>query len=672
MCQQAQAGRPLTVGCDARITRAGRFLRRSKLDELPQLVNVVLGSMSLVGPRPEVPRYVDRYPPEVRATVLSVAPGITDWAAILYKDENDILGRAADPERAYVETILPVKLAYYQRYVRERSFWLDLRIILRTLAAWPGADEAAMDWSSCIHLGDLALTIPAAGAIAAWLCAARAWRAAAGWLLVFGLALALVAGTKIAFMGWAPAAGTGLQGHERPCRRLRGRPFRPCAGCCSGAAPVGVAARTGRGGGLDRERRGRRRAGARRRAHAGRSRRRLAGRRWRHSPARCAWRAAPRHRPAQRRRRTAGVRPRRWAPGSWRRRLNRWMIRVALALSGNPSPYPWDTAGSAFHHVPTGKSHAQHAASFLPLAARSQPDSNSIHSLLIALLRGLAALQVAAAHLRAEIFPGLREMADPPLAYQLLAFATGFAHQAVVVFFLISGWLVGGSLLNKLGQPRRPAQLCDRPRDAPVDGAAAGPVLMLASAPGPAPSTAPAPISRPRTIIRSPASPAICWACRPCCSPFGGNYALWSLANETWYYVQFPLLLLVFTGPQPPAPARRRHCSGAGRPPCPSRSPCISLLWLLGAAFSRLRIECGNGWRRPAARTRHRLLGVFPHERQQRRPQARILPAGPRVQPAPAGFAVPRCKRPCDQNLAGCGAIPLRPSCCPSSRSRCT
>jgi lipopolysaccharide/colanic/teichoic acid biosynthesis glycosyltransferase len=135
MCQQAQAGRPLTVGCDARITRAGRFLRRSKLDELPQLVNVVLGSMSLVGPRPEVPRYVDRYPPEVRATVLSVSPGITDWAAILYKDENDILGRAADPERAYVESILPVKLAYYQRYVRERSFWLDLRIILRTLAA---------------------------------------------------------------------------------------------------------------------------------------------------------------------------------------------------------------------------------------------------------------------------------------------------------------------------------------------------------------------------------------------------------------------------------------------------------------------------------------------------------------------------------------------------------
>lgn len=125
----------LTVGADPRITRAGRFLRRTKLDELPQLVNVLAGTMSLVGPRPEVPRYVACYPPDVRATVLSVAPGITDLAAIFYKDESTILGRASDPEQAYVNTILPVKLAYYERYVRERSFWLDLRIIFQTLAA---------------------------------------------------------------------------------------------------------------------------------------------------------------------------------------------------------------------------------------------------------------------------------------------------------------------------------------------------------------------------------------------------------------------------------------------------------------------------------------------------------------------------------------------------------
>ena len=129
------AGGQLTVGRDPRVTRAGRFLRHYKLDELPQLLNVLEGNMSLVGPRPEVPRYVECYPPAVRNTVLSVAPGITDLAAILYKDESAILGQARDPERAYVETILPVKLEYYQRYVRERSFWLDLRIIFRTLAA---------------------------------------------------------------------------------------------------------------------------------------------------------------------------------------------------------------------------------------------------------------------------------------------------------------------------------------------------------------------------------------------------------------------------------------------------------------------------------------------------------------------------------------------------------
>lgn len=125
----------LTVGRDARITRAGQFLRHYKLDELPQLINVLQGAMSLVGPRPEVPRYVACYPPAVRAIVLSVAPGITDWASILYREESTILGSAADPERAYRETILPAKLDYYVRYVEQRSFWTDLRIIFSTLAA---------------------------------------------------------------------------------------------------------------------------------------------------------------------------------------------------------------------------------------------------------------------------------------------------------------------------------------------------------------------------------------------------------------------------------------------------------------------------------------------------------------------------------------------------------
>jgi len=127
--------RQLTVGRDPRITRAGHVLRKYKLDELPQLFNVVGGSMSLVGPRPEVPRYVACYPPAVRDLVLSVQPGVTDLAAILYKDESTILGQAADPERAYIETILPTKLEYYTRYVRERSFWGDLGILFRTLGA---------------------------------------------------------------------------------------------------------------------------------------------------------------------------------------------------------------------------------------------------------------------------------------------------------------------------------------------------------------------------------------------------------------------------------------------------------------------------------------------------------------------------------------------------------
>jgi len=127
--------RQLTVGRDPRITRAGHVLRKYKLDELPQLFNVVGGSMSLVGPRPEVPRYVACYPPDLRDLILSVQPGVTDLAAILYKDESSILGQAADPERAYIETILPTKLEYYARYVRERSFWGDVRIIFRTLGA---------------------------------------------------------------------------------------------------------------------------------------------------------------------------------------------------------------------------------------------------------------------------------------------------------------------------------------------------------------------------------------------------------------------------------------------------------------------------------------------------------------------------------------------------------
>lgn len=128
-------GKQITVGADRRITRSGNFLRKYKLDELPQIINVLIGEMSLVGPRPEVPRYVKEYPEDIREIVLSVPPGITDYASIEYKDENAVLGIASDPERAYIEEILPIKLKYYTQYVKERSVWFDFILIVRTLLA---------------------------------------------------------------------------------------------------------------------------------------------------------------------------------------------------------------------------------------------------------------------------------------------------------------------------------------------------------------------------------------------------------------------------------------------------------------------------------------------------------------------------------------------------------
>lgn len=128
-----QQGPQITIGDDQRITRSGRFLRQHKLDELPQLLDVLVGDMSLVGPRPEVSLYVAEYPEKIRAVVLSVPPGITDFAAIEYRDESRILGLAADPDLAYRKQILPVKLEFYVRYVQERSLRLDLIILWKTL-----------------------------------------------------------------------------------------------------------------------------------------------------------------------------------------------------------------------------------------------------------------------------------------------------------------------------------------------------------------------------------------------------------------------------------------------------------------------------------------------------------------------------------------------------------
>jgi lipopolysaccharide/colanic/teichoic acid biosynthesis glycosyltransferase len=135
----ADGGPQITVGADPRVTRVGAWLRRTKLDELPQLIDVLAGAMSLVGPRPEVPRYVALYPPETRAKVLSVRPGITDLASIEYRDEGEQLARAADPEHEYVHVVMPRKLRLAEAYVEHASIALDLRLILRTLGAiWSG------------------------------------------------------------------------------------------------------------------------------------------------------------------------------------------------------------------------------------------------------------------------------------------------------------------------------------------------------------------------------------------------------------------------------------------------------------------------------------------------------------------------------------------------------
>lgn len=125
-------GRQITVGGDARITKAGAFLRQSKIDELPQLINVFIGDMSLVGPRPEVPKYLPYYSAEDLST-LWIHPGITAPSSVHFRDESDILAQAEDPDKEYIERILPKKNALNQEYVRDFSLLSDIRIIFKTL-----------------------------------------------------------------------------------------------------------------------------------------------------------------------------------------------------------------------------------------------------------------------------------------------------------------------------------------------------------------------------------------------------------------------------------------------------------------------------------------------------------------------------------------------------------
>lgn len=226
----------------------------------------------------------------------------------------------------------------------------------------------------------------------------------------------------------------------------------------------------------------------------------------------------------------------------------------------------------------------------LHLLPHSQLGDDTWHSLLIAFLRGMAALQVAAAHLRNEFFPGLRLVDDPTLWYQGLAFFTGFAHQAVVLFFLISGWLVGGSLFNKLGQP-------DAIKLYAIDRVTRLwtvllPTFMLVLALGIVTGTL-----DPRSADFSPANPYSVTALAGNLAglqtvgvpQFGGNYPLWSLANETWYYVMFPLLL-VSCSTRRALPFAALLLIGVL---LPFDMTLYFAIWLLGAGFSRVRIDCG-------------------------------------------------------------------------------
>src|SRR5262249_43446823 len=129
-------GNQLTAAGDPRITRVGVWLRRFKADELPQLLNVLVGEMSLTGPRPEGPRYVSMYDDQQRR-VLDLVPGITDPASIAYFNESEMLAQSSDPERTYVEEIMPDKIRMNLEYASQATLWTDVKVIVRTLTARP-------------------------------------------------------------------------------------------------------------------------------------------------------------------------------------------------------------------------------------------------------------------------------------------------------------------------------------------------------------------------------------------------------------------------------------------------------------------------------------------------------------------------------------------------------
>ena len=230
--------------------------------------------------------------------------------------------------------------------------------------------------------------------------------------------------------------------------------------------------------------------------------------------------------------------------------------------------------------------------------AHSQAGDDCWHSVVISLLRGLAAIEVAAAHLRADVYPGMRTVVDPSIWFKGFTFATGFAHHAVLVFFVISGWLVGGSLLDKIRQPNAIASYAiDRVTRL---WTVLMPTFVLTLLFGFATGIVDAQdvdfhlandysavvFGANLVGLQTIAVPA-----------FGGNFPLWSLANETWYYILFPLLVVLLRAP---GRALRVAC-GATLLVLAALLPVAIVgyfvIWLLGVAFSRIRIECGTGQR---------------------------------------------------------------------------
>ena len=232
------------------------------------------------------------------------------------------------------------------------------------------------------------------------------------------------------------------------------------------------------------------------------------------------------------------------------------------------------------------------AAPRIKVLERTNLDQAYQHSILISVLRGLAAFQVVAAHLRAQLFPSLRSLPDPSIWYQALAFFTGFAHQAVVVFFLLSGWLVGGSLLNKLDTPKAMIfYAIDRiSRLWIVLVPAFGLTILIASLTESVdPGRVSYSIENEYSVLSFFGN---LFGLQDMAVPrFGGNFSLWSLANEIWYYILFPVCIVALLAKSRPHRVAAVSIGLVAAYCLPFQLTLYFLIWLLGVGFSRIRVE---------------------------------------------------------------------------------